>query len=114
MRCATVTRDQATLELTPGQAALPTVARATQPTTTKPVGLPTLAVAAAQTAGELARTGLAFPKASGAWIDFAGGAGTYRAISDLDVLSGAVSPQTFRGRIVVIGRTDAGRRWTAS
>ncbi len=98
-------RDQGTLELTPGQTALPTLARTTQATATKPVGLPTLAVAAAQIAGEPVDTA-AFPKTNGAWIDFAGGAGTYRAISYLDVLRGAVSPQTFRGRIVVIGRTD--------
>jgi CHASE2 domain-containing sensor protein len=67
-------------------------------------GLPTLAVAATLAAGGKVNPA-AFPN-PGAWIDYAGGPGTYRPISYLDVLSGAVSPTVFRGRIVVIGRTN--------
>jgi CHASE2 domain-containing sensor protein len=97
-------RSEAKLQLAPGQALLPTVEN---PTATQPVGLPTLALAAARIAGDPVDTAT-FPKGDGAWIDFAGPPGTYRPISYLDVLRGAVPPQTFRGRIVVIGETDRG------
>ena len=39
----------------------------------------------------------------GAWIDFAGPAGTFPTYSYSKVLSGLVPPGTFRGKIVVIG-----------
>jgi CHASE2 domain-containing sensor protein len=38
-----------------------------------------------------------------AWIDFAGGPGTYPHTSFIDVLDGSVDPAAFRDRIVVIG-----------
>jgi CHASE2 domain-containing sensor protein len=37
------------------------------------------------------------------WIDYRGGSGTFRSISAREVLSGRVSPDAFRGKIVVIG-----------
>lgn len=41
-----------------------------------------------------------------AWVDYAGPAGTYRAISFSDVLNGRFRPGIFRGKTVVIGATN--------
>jgi adenylate cyclase len=41
-----------------------------------------------------------------AWIDFAGPPGTYPAVSFSRVLNGEVDPQTFAGKIVVVGVSD--------
>lgn len=72
-----------------------------------PGAMPTIAVAAAARAANERFDTRPFPKdGRGAWIDFAGGPGTYRSISYLDVLRGAVAPGIFRDRIVVIGPTD--------
>jgi len=66
-------------------------------------GLPTIAVRAAEHAGApVTRSDV--PR-RGAWIDFAGGRGSYPQTSFLDVLDGKVDPARFRDRIVVIGDT---------
>ena len=44
----------------------------------------------------------------GAWIDFAGPAGTIGAISFSDLIAGRVPPSKIRGKIVVVGATDPG------
>ena len=71
----------------------------------------TLASASAQVAGvrtgELA-TGAERRASDGqsshtTWIDYHGGAGTFRSVSARDVLSGRVTPDAFRDKIVVIG-----------
>jgi len=41
-----------------------------------------------------------------AWIDYAGGPGTFRVYSFADVLSGRVGATALRGRLVVVGATD--------
>jgi adenylate cyclase len=42
----------------------------------------------------------------GAWIDFAGAAGTIPTVSFSRVLAGRIAPERFRGRVVVVGATD--------
>jgi CHASE2 domain-containing sensor protein len=64
--------------------------------------MPTLAVKGARSSLDPSR----FPR-QGAWIDFSGGAGTYRPISADDVLAGKVPASRFAGKIVVIGATAA-------
>ncbi len=72
---------------------------------------PTLAAATAALAGARPRelSSGAERRASGGqstrttWIDYHGGSGTFRSISARYVLSGRVSPDAFRGKIVVIG-----------
>ncbi len=69
-------------------------------------GLQSFAAATARDAG-LSAHGLRAMFAGGpVWIDFPGSAGTVRAYSFSDVLSGAVGPAQLRGRIVVVGATD--------
>jgi adenylate cyclase len=42
----------------------------------------------------------------GAWIDFAGPAGTIKTVSLIDVVAGKVPAGVFRGKVVVVGPTD--------
>lgn len=91
------------------------------------LGLPTLAVAAlTATAREVKRTRDTtaraarpvprqlkavrtliddFPK-NGAWVDYAGGRGTYPHVSFVDVRNRQVSPERFKDKIVVVGTTS--------
>jgi HD-GYP domain-containing protein (c-di-GMP phosphodiesterase class II) len=69
------------------------------------LGLPSLAVAAARADGHPispARFGR-----QGAWIDFRGPPGTIPTVSFSDVLRGKVPPQTFAGKVVVVGASAA-------
>jgi len=66
------------------------------------LGLPTLAVRAAQLGGTRVRE---FPR-DGAWVDYAGGPGTYPQLSFLDVRNGEVPATRFEDRIVVVGLTS--------
>ena len=66
-------------------------------------GLRTLAVQAAEKSGNRVAQGDVPQR--GAWIDFAGGGGSYPRVSFLDVLEDRVDPARFRNRIVVIGDT---------
>lgn len=68
-------------------------------------GLPSFAVATAQAylGRPLDRKGFA---GDGAWIDFAGPAGTIAAIQFSKVLAGKLPDSTFRGKVVVVGATD--------
>jgi CHASE2 domain-containing sensor protein len=65
---------------------------------------PTLGVLTARLAGW--RTDL--PKH--AWIDYRGPERTFRTISHVDVRTGRVPPEVFRGKVVVIGQTATGRQ----
>ncbi len=67
-------------------------------------GLPTFAVAAARRAGRTIDRG-AF-SGDGAWIDFAGPAGTIPTIHFSDVVAGKAPASAFRGKVVVVGGTD--------
>ena len=66
------------------------------------LGLPTLAVRAAKASG----TSLAEFPDGGAWIDYAGAAGTYPQVSLVDVRNGAVPASRFAGKIVIVGETS--------
>jgi CHASE2 domain-containing sensor protein len=70
-----------------------------------PVALKTFAVRGAEmaTGGPVGEAD--FP-GNHAWIDFHGPPGTYPNHSLVDVLSGEVSPDSFRDRIVLVGATD--------
>lgn len=65
-------------------------------------GLPTLAVRAAELSGT---TVAEFPD-GGAWIDYAGGQGTYPHVSYVDVRSGNVAAARFKDKIVIVGETS--------
>jgi adenylate cyclase len=65
-------------------------------------GLKTLAVATTEAATGHAVDKQPFGK-SGAWIDFAGPAGTFRRYSYSNVFNGQVPPSAFKDKIVVIG-----------
>jgi CHASE2 domain-containing sensor protein len=64
-------------------------------------GLKSMAVAAAE------RAGVSVPRAAfvdgDAWIDYRGPAGTIRTVSFADVVRGDFAPDTFRGRMAVVG-----------
>jgi CHASE2 domain-containing sensor protein len=64
-------------------------------------GLKSMAVVTAE------RAGVSVPRAAfvdgDAWIDYRGPAGTIRAVSFVDVIRGHFAPDTFRGRIAVVG-----------
>ena len=66
-------------------------------------GLPTLAVRVA----EVLRPGFSPPSLgrAPAWIDYAGGPGTFKNVSLVRLLHGRVPASVFRGRIVIIGVT---------
>jgi len=66
-------------------------------------GLPTLALAAARSLGRPVDD--AGFEDGGAWIDYRGGPGTIPAVSFVDVLRGAPSAQSLRGKIVIVGMT---------
>jgi adenylate cyclase len=68
-------------------------------------GLETFPIATAETAeGEqLSEADMGGPKA---WVDFAGGPGTYPSVSFSRVLNGQVDPGTFSDKIVVVGASD--------
>jgi CHASE2 domain-containing sensor protein len=64
-------------------------------------GLGSMAVVTAERAGaEVPRAGFVD---GDAWIDYRGPAGTIRTVSFADVVRGRFAPDTFRGRIVVVG-----------
>lgn len=67
--------------------------------------LKTLAVTAVEAATRRPVARSAFEH--GAWIDFGGPPGTVRTVSYADVLHGRVAPSVFRGKIVVVGATEA-------
>ncbi|MGB0092063.1 MAG: adenylate/guanylate cyclase domain-containing protein [Solirubrobacteraceae bacterium] len=66
--------------------------------------LDTLAVVTAQTATHRRVDRSKFPGGSN-WIDFVGPAGTFRSVDFADVYDNRVPPNSFRGKIVVIGAT---------
>ena len=66
------------------------------------LGLPTLAVRAAELGGARIEE---FPR-DGAWVDYAGGPGTYPHLSLLDVRNGEVPAARFENKIVVVGQTS--------
>lgn len=68
------------------------------------LGLPTLAVRVAELTAKLDE----FPS-GGAWIDYAGGPGTYPQASFVDVRSGIVPAAAFKDKIVIIGTTSLTR-----
>jgi CHASE2 domain-containing sensor protein len=65
-------------------------------------GLDTMAVATARRVGAAPLPASAF-EGGGAWIDYRGPPGTVRTVSFADVVLGRFAPDTFRGRIVVVG-----------
>jgi CHASE2 domain-containing sensor protein len=67
------------------------------------LGVPTLAARAAK----LADTNITGFPPGGAWIDYAGGPGTYPRVSLVDVRSGRVPASRFKDKIVIVGRTSA-------
>ena len=66
------------------------------------LGLPTLAVRAAKLGGQDLDE---FPD-GGAWIDYAGRAGTYPHVSLVDVRNGRVPASRFEDKIVIVGQTS--------
>jgi CHASE2 domain-containing sensor protein len=70
------------------------------------VGIPTLAVTAAQLSGSPRLRASDFG-AEGAWIDYRGRPGTIRTVSFSDLVRGRVDPLVLRGRIVIVGATAA-------
>jgi CHASE2 domain-containing sensor protein len=68
------------------------------------LGIDTLAIAAAKRSGATVPAPSDFEK-DGAWIDYAGGPGTVKAVSFSDLYNGKVDPSVFRGKIVVVGAT---------
>src|SRR5215211_4478710 len=70
------------------------------------VGLPTLAVTAAQLSGG-PQLGARDFEGGGAWIDYRGRPGTIRTVSFSDLVAGRADPRLLRGRIVVVGATAA-------
>ncbi len=68
------------------------------------LGLVSFPVAAARAAGRAPDR--ARFSGDGAWIDFAGPAGTIPTISFSDLIAGKVPPERIRGKVVVVGATD--------
>jgi len=67
-------------------------------------GLPTVAEVAASVTTHHAPSAAALSN-SGAWIDFAGPPGTFRAIPFLDVYRGTFDPALVRNKVVIVGPT---------